>query len=131
VYSVVLAGSAGDGIHEVVAMATTKREPKAKGPGGRPRTWSEPSAIGAKIMAAAARKNLRLQEVAERAGICSASLYDVVSGRVASPSVAIAFRIADALETTVERIFRIEPKADARAGGAARAPATPHAKSAR
>jgi transcriptional regulator with XRE-family HTH domain len=108
-----------------------KREPKAKGPGGRPRTWSEPSAIGAKIMAAAARKNLRLQDVAARAGICSASLYDVISGRVASPSVAIAFRIADALETTVDRIFRIQPKADARAGGAARAPATPHANSAR
>lgn len=92
-------------------MATTNREPKAKGPGGRPRTWSEPTAVGAKIMAAAARKNLRLQDVAERAGISSACLYDVVSGRVASPSVAIAFRIADALGASVERLFRTEPKA--------------------
>lgn len=85
-------------------MATTAR-PKPRGPGGRPRRW-EPTPLGSRIESLAARRGLSIQELAQKAGVSSASIYDVMRGRVASPSVAIAFAISDALGVKVDRLFR-------------------------
>jgi len=86
-------------------MPTTAKGIKARGPGGRPRTWEEPTEIGRKIMAAAARQDLRLQDVAAKAGISVACIYGVVSGRTADPRVSVAHAIANALGVKLEKLF--------------------------
>jgi predicted DNA-binding transcriptional regulator AlpA len=86
-------------------METTRGKIKARGPGGRPRTWSEPSATGTAIMSQAARRGLRLQDVAEKAGISVACLYGIVSGRTADPGISIGYAIAGALGVRIEKLF--------------------------
>lgn len=82
-------------------MATTIQP---RGPGGRPRNW-EPTPVGQRIEKLAARRGLRLQDVAERAGISTACIYGIVSGRTADPRVSVATAIAGALGTKVEKLF--------------------------
>lgn len=77
---------------------------KPRGPGGRPRTW-EPTPSGHRIEALAAKRGLRLSDVAERAGISVACIYGIVSGRTVDPRVSVAQAIAGALGTKVDRLF--------------------------
>jgi transcriptional regulator with XRE-family HTH domain len=86
-------------------MPTTPKTIKARGPGGRPRTWEEPTEIGKRIMSLAARQDLRLQDVASKAGISVACIYDVVSGRTADPRLSVAQAIAGALGVKLEKLF--------------------------
>lgn len=89
-------------------MPTTARtiaptiEPR--GPGGRPRNW-QPTPAGQRIEKLAARHGLRLQDVAERAGISVACIYDVVSGRTADPRLSVAQAIAAALGVKLDKVF--------------------------
>ncbi|NDC64370.1 MAG: helix-turn-helix domain-containing protein [Planctomycetia bacterium] len=78
---------------------------KPRGPGGRPRTWTEPSAAGREILQAAGRRKLSLHQVAAAAGVSVATVYDVVSGRVADPRLSVARALARALRVPVDRLF--------------------------
>ena len=97
----------------VFAMPTTTRTTaptiEPRGPGGRPRNW-EPTPAGQRIEKLAARQGLRLQDVAERAGISVACIYGIVSGRTVDPRVSIAQAIAAALGVKLEKLF--PPKRD-------------------
>jgi transcriptional regulator with XRE-family HTH domain len=68
--------------------------------GGRPRT-REPSALFLRIEALAKRQGMRLDEVADRAGVCVATLYNI-----GDPKVSTAQAIAQALGTTIDRLMR-------------------------
>ncbi len=105
-------GIRGDGNNTlgVLGMPTTAKTIKAHGPGGRPRTWEEPTDTGRQIMALAARKDLRLQDVAERAGVSVATIYSIVSGRTADPRVSVAQAIAATLGVKLDKLF--PPKRD-------------------
>ena len=94
----------------VFGMPTTAKSIKPHGPGGRPRTWEEPTDTGRKIMALAARKDLRLQDVAERANVSVATIYSIVSGRTADPRVSVAQAIAAVLGVKLDKLF--PPKRD-------------------
>lgn len=85
-------------------MPTTTRTIEPRGPGGRPRNW-EPTPAGQRIEALAARRGLRLQDVAEKAGISVACIYGIVSGRTTDPRVSVAQAIAGALGVKLDRIF--------------------------
>lgn len=78
---------------------------KPRGPGGRPRTWTQPSPAGERILRAAARRGLRLDELATLAGVSHTCVYDVVSGRTADPRLSVAIAIARALGTKVDTLF--------------------------
>ena len=97
----------------VFGMPTTTRTTaptiEPRGPGGRPRNW-EPTPAGQRIEKLAARQGLRLQDVAERAGISVACIYGIVSGRTVDPRVSIAQAIAAALGVKLEKLF--PPKRD-------------------
>lgn len=80
-------------------------EIKPRGPGGRPRSWKQPSPAGERILRAAARRGLRLDDVAAAAGVSSTCVYDVVSGRTADPRLSVALAIARALGTKVDTLF--------------------------
>ncbi len=71
--------------------------------GGRPRT-REPSALFERIQGMARRRGLRLDELAERAGLGVATLY-----QLNDPRVSTAKALADALGVTVDRLIRPEP----------------------
>jgi transcriptional regulator with XRE-family HTH domain len=82
-----------------------------RGPGGRPRNW-EPTPAGKRIEKLAARQGLRLQDVAGRAGISVACIYDVVSGRTADPRLSVAQAIAAALGVKLDKVFPPRATAD-------------------
>jgi len=91
-------------------MPTTATTIEPRGPGGRPRNW-EPTPVGKRIEAMAARRGLRLQDVAEKAGISVACIYGIVSGRTNDPRVSVAQAIAAALGVKLDKIFPA-PKRD-------------------
>jgi len=71
-------------------------------PGGRPRV-RQPSAMFQRIQALAKRRGVRLDELAERAGVCVATLYNI-----GDPKVSTAIAIADALGITIDRLARTD-----------------------
>jgi transcriptional regulator with XRE-family HTH domain len=71
--------------------------------GGRPRT-REPSALFLRVQAMAKRRGIPLDELAERAGIRRATIYEL-----SDPRVSTARAIADALGVTLDRLTRDEP----------------------
>lgn len=91
-------------------MPTTPATIEPRGPGGRPRNW-EPTPVGKRIEALAARRGLRLQDVADQAGISVACIYGIVSGRTSDPRVSVAQAIAGALGVKLDKLF--PPKRDA------------------
>jgi len=99
----------------VLGMPTTTRTTaptiEPRGPGGRPRNW-EPTPAGKRIETLAARRGLRLQDVAERAGVSVACVYGIVSGRTVDPRVSIAQAIAAALGVKLEKLFPPRATAD-------------------
>jgi transcriptional regulator with XRE-family HTH domain len=97
-------------------MATTPKTIKPRGPGGRPRTWAEPTEQGKAIIERAAQRGWNLQQVAERAGVSVACVYSIVSGRTSDPGISIAHAISGALGVRVDKLFP------------PRAPAARHAK---
>ena len=74
-------------------MATAERHA-----GGRPRT-REPSALFVRIEAMAKRRGMRLDELAARAGLSIATLYNI-----GDPKVSTAKAIADALGVTMDKL---------------------------
>jgi DNA-binding phage protein len=80
-------------------MATVNRQRHA---GGRPRTRA-PSSLFLRIEKLARRRGMRLDEVASKAGLCIATLYNI-----GDPKVSTAKALADALGTTIDRLTRIE-----------------------
>jgi len=71
--------------------------------GGRPRT-REPSALFLRIQGMAKRRGMKLDELADRAGLCVATLYNI-----GDPKVSTAKAIAAVLGVTVDRLVE-EPK---------------------
>jgi transcriptional regulator with XRE-family HTH domain len=69
-------------------------------PGGRPRTH-EPSDLFLRVSSLAKRRNLHLDELAERAGVTVACIY-----KLKDPKVSTAKAIADALGVTLDRLLR-------------------------
>lgn len=67
--------------------------------GGRPRT-REPSELYVRVESLAKQKGLRLDELAKRAGIAVATLY-----QLSDPKVSTAKAIATALGITVDRLL--------------------------
>jgi len=72
-------------------------------PGGRPRVRPA-SPLLERIEGMARRRGLRLDELAERAGLGVATLY-----QLNDPRVSTAKALADALGVTVDRLIREEP----------------------
>jgi transcriptional regulator with XRE-family HTH domain len=67
-------------------------------PGGRPRT-REASALFLRIKALAKRRGLRLDQLADKAGVCVATLYNIHD-----PKVSTAKALAAALGITIDRL---------------------------
>lgn len=81
-------------------------------PGGRPRVRPA-SPLFERIEAMAKRRGLRLDQLAERAGVCVATLYNI-----GDPKVSTAKALADALGVTIDRL--ISPTRSGRGSGASR-----------
>ena len=79
---------------------------------GRPRT-REPSALFVRIEGMAKRKGLKIEQLAEMAGVGRATLY-----QLKDPKVSTARAIADALGITLDRLTREESAATPRRGRA-------------
>ena len=67
-------------------------------PGGRPRT-REPSRLFVRLEAMARRRGLRLDQLAAKAGVSVATLYNI-----GDPKLSTAKALADALGVTVDRL---------------------------
>lgn len=83
---------------------------KPRGPGGRPRTWDAPSPFGELILRRAARQGMHLDQVAKKAGVSKACVYSIVSGRTTNPKLSVAYALAAALGTRVEKLFPPAPR---------------------
>jgi transcriptional regulator with XRE-family HTH domain len=82
--------------------------PRDRHPGGRPRTRA-PSPLFVRIESLARRRGLRLDQLAEIAGVGRATLY-----QLNDPKVSTARAIAAALGVTLDRLTRDEPAAKPR-----------------
>jgi len=61
------------------------------------------SPFGANVKARRLQKNLSQETLAEAAGVTQGAIWKIESGN-GLPSLSIAFRIADALDTTVDEL---------------------------
>jgi transcriptional regulator with XRE-family HTH domain len=77
-----------------------RRVKEDRHPGGRPRT-REPSALFLRIEEMAKRRGMRLDDVADAAGVSVACIY-----KVNDPKVSTAKALADALGVTIDRLVR-------------------------
>lgn len=73
---------------------------QSRHPGGRPRT-REPSELYVRVESLAKRRGLRLEDLAEAAGIGLSTLY-----RLHDPRVSTVKAIADTLGVTIDRLMR-------------------------
>ena len=77
-----------------------RRVKEDRHPGGRPRT-REPSALFLRIEEMAKRRGMRLDDVADAAGVSVACIY-----QLNDPKVSTAKALADALGVTIDRLVR-------------------------
>lgn len=73
--------------------------------GGRPRQL-ERNQLGKRIESLAARKGIRMDELAELAGISVPSLYRIATGTTPDPKVSTVNAIATALGTTIDALIK-------------------------
>ena len=79
-------------------MSTTRH------PGGRPRTLPL-SPLGIKIRRQADRSGIHIDQLAERAGVATGTLYKILSGRITSPRLSTVVALAHALGTPPAKLI--------------------------
>lgn len=81
-------------------MATVSHD---RHPGGRPRTIRR-CPLGVKIERFAAAAGMHMDEVAKEAGITTAGLYQILTGKIQSPRLSTIKKLAAALGVKLEKL---------------------------